>query len=182
MTHRRVAAVVACVMSAVAVLAAAADVKVTPRVFDGRVLASFTASEHWTANLREQLKTGTPVTFDYVAQLRRPATLWPDDVLARTSITAAAKLDTLIGGYTVSRQRNGQMVRAERVSQETEVRDWLTIVDQIQFDPESPLKINAEYYVYVELVITPRRDVSLFAFLPGGGHDGSGRADFTFIR
>ncbi len=39
MMHRRVAAVVACVVSAVAVLAAAADVKVTPVVSEGRVLA-----------------------------------------------------------------------------------------------------------------------------------------------
>lgn len=182
MMHRRVAAVVACVASAVAVLAAAADVKVTPVVSEGRVLARFTATDHWTPNLREQLKAGQLVTFDYVAELRRPATLWPDAVLARTSIAAAAKVDTLIGGYTVTRQRDGRIIRAERVSQETEVRDWLTIVDQIQFDPESPLKINNEYYVYVQLVISPRRDVSLWAFLPGGGHDGSGRADFTFIR
>jgi hypothetical protein len=181
MTHRRVAAVVACVMSAVAVLAAAADLKVNPFVSEGRVHASFTASEHWTASLREQLQTGQLVTFDYVAELRRPATLWPDEVLARTSIAAAAKLDTLIGGYTVTRQRDGRVVRHERVSQEAEARDWLTVVDRIQFEPESPLKVNREYYVYVQLVISPRRDVSLLAFLPGGGHDGSGRADFTFI-
>jgi hypothetical protein len=182
MTHRRLAAVVACVASAVAVLAAAADIKVNYIVAEGRVGARFTASDYWTPNLREQLQTGTAVTFDYTADLRRPATLWPDAVLARTTVTAAAKLDTLIGGYTVTRQRDGKIVRVERVSQETEVRDWLTIVDQIQFDPESPLKINSEYYVYVQLVITPRRDVSLWAFLPGGGHDASGRADFTFIR
>ena len=181
MSHRRVAAVVACVVSAVAVLAAAADVKVTPVVIKGNVFASFNASEHWTANLREQLQTGQLVTFDYQAELRRSSTLWPDTVLARTSIAAAAKFDTLIGGYTVTRQRNGRVVRAERVSQDTEVRDWLTIVDQIQLDPESPLKINNEYYVLVQLDITPRRDVSLLAFLPGGGHDGSGRAEFTFI-
>ena len=155
----------------------------TPVVSNGNVLASFNASEHWTANLREQLQTGQLVTFDYQAELRRPATLWPDQVLARTSIAAAAKLDTLIGGYTVSRQRDGRMVRKEKVSQETEVRDWLTVVDGIQFEPDSPLKINNEYYVLVQLDITPRRDVSLLAFLvPGGGHDGSGRADFTFIR
>lgn len=182
MINRRVAAVVACVASAVAVLVAAADVKVTPFVTEGRVVARFTASDHWTASVREQLQTGNLVTFDYTAQLRRPATLWPDAVLARTSIAAAAKLDTLIGGYTVTRQRNGNIIKAERVKEETEVRDWLTVIDQIQFDPDSPLKINSEYYVYVELVITPRRDVSLLAILPGGGHDGSGRAEFTFIR
>jgi hypothetical protein len=182
MTHRRVAAAVAGVASAVAVVIAAADIKVNHVVAEGRVGARFSASDHWTPSLREQLQTGQLVTFDYMAELRRPATLWPDAVLARTSIAAAAKLDTLIGGYTVTRQLNGKIVRAERVSQETEARDWLTIVDQIQFDPESPLKINNEYYIYVQLVITPRRDVSLWAFLPGGGHDGSGRADFTFIR
>jgi len=182
MTRRRVAAIAACVVSAVAVLAAAADVKVTAIPSEGRVLARFSAPDHWTAALREQLQTGTPVTFNYVAKLVRPAALLPDSVLARTNIVAAAKLDTLIGGYTVSRQRDGTIVRVERVTQEAEVRDWLTTVDQFQFDPESPLKVNAEYYVYVELVITPRRDVSLLAFLPGGGHDGSGRADFTFIR
>ena len=83
MTHRRLAAVVACVVSAVAVLAAAADVKVTPVVSKGNVFASFNASEHWTANLREQLQTGQLVTFDYQAELRRPSTLWPDAVLLR---------------------------------------------------------------------------------------------------
>lgn len=182
MTRRRVAATVACVLSAVAVLVAAADVKVTPLVTDGRVVARFTASDHWTAAVRDQLQTGNIVTFDYTAELRRSATLWPDAVLARTSIAAAAKLDTLIGGYTVTRQRNGQMFKFDKVKEETEVRDWLTVIDQIQFDPQSPLKVNTEYYVYVELVITPRRDVSLLAILPGGGHDGSGRAEFTFIR
>ena len=50
MTHRRVAAVVACVVSAVAVLAAAADIKVTPVVSKGNVFGSFNASEQWTAN------------------------------------------------------------------------------------------------------------------------------------
>jgi hypothetical protein len=182
MTHRRVAAVVACVASAVAVLAAEAGIKVTPTVFEGNVSVRFTATDHWTPDLREQLKTGNAVTFDYTATLRRPATLWPDAVLARTTVTAAAKLDLLIGGYTVSRQRDGKIVRVERVSQEAEVRDWLTVIDQIQFDPDSPLKVNNEYYVLVELVISPRRDVSMWAFLPGGSHDASGRADFTFFR
>src|SRR5678815_4002645 len=148
MKHGRLAAVVACVASAVAVLAAEAGIKVTPHVFEGSVRASFTATDHWTARVREQLQTGTLVTFTYMAELRRPATLWPDAVLARTTIAAAAKLDTLIGGYTVTRQRDRQIVLAERVREETDARDWLTIVDQIQFDPESPLKINSEYYVY----------------------------------
>ena len=183
MTGRRVAAVIACVASAVAVVAAAAeDVKVSPHVSDGKVLARFVAGDYWTASVREQLQKGALVTFEYQAELRRPATLWPDAVLGRTSVSSAAKLDTLIGGYTVTRNRDGKVARVERVSQETEVRDWLTIIDSIQFDPESPLKINNEYYVYVRLIITPRRDVSLWSILPGGDHDGSGRAEFIFIR
>ena len=183
MIHRRPVALVACVLSAVAVLAAAAaDLKVSAKTSDGRVLASFTAGEHWTPTVREQLQTGNAVTFDYQAELRRPSTLWFDDVLARTSVTLAAKLDTLIGGFKVTRQRDGKIVRVESVQQENDVRDWLTVVDQIQFDPQSPLKVNSEYYVYVRLIITPRRDVSLWSVLPGGGHDASGRGDFTYIR
>ena len=183
MIHRRLAAVVACVASAVAVLAAAAaDVKVTPHVRDGQVFARFAATEHWSANIKEQLQAGQTVTFDYLAELRRPAFLWPDAVLARTTMTSAAKFDTLIGGYTVTRQRNGNIVKVERVSQESDARDWLTVIDQVPFDPDSPLKVNNEYYIYVRLFITPKRDVSLLAILPGGGHDASGRGDFPFIR
>ena len=112
MIHRRPVALVACVLSAVAVLAAAAaDLKVSAKTSDGRVLASFTAGEHWTPTVREQLQTGNAVTFDYQAELRRPSTLWFDDVLARTSVTLAAKLDTLIGGFKVTRQRDGKIVR-----------------------------------------------------------------------
>ena len=183
MTARRMVAVAACVLSAVAVLAAVAvEVKVTPNVYDGKVSARLVATDLWTPGLREQLQTGTPVTFDYQAELRRAAFLWPDAVLARTSITSAAKLDTLIGGYTVTRQRNGSIVRVESVSQESEVRDWLTIIESVPFDPDSPLKVNSEYYLDVRLIITPRKDVSLWSILPGGGHDASGRAEFVFIR
>src|SRR5690349_16230861 len=132
-------AVVVAMLATVALGAAAPGVKVNAVVSDGRVLATFAAIDNWTIDTRETLQVGTVVTFDYYVELRRPATLW-DRTLEQINLKAEAKFDTLTGKYTVSRTRNGQIVKSEKRDAENDVRDWLTVYDEpIEFKPESPL-------------------------------------------
>jgi hypothetical protein len=59
------------------------------------------------------------------------------------------------------------------------MRAWLTQFERVPIEVREPLEPNAEYYVQVKLNISPRQRFPLF---PWGRNDGSGRADFTFIR
>jgi hypothetical protein len=157
----------------------APDVQVTPVVSEGRVLTSLAAPDAWTVEVRELLQIGQLLTFEYDIELRRPSALWLDSQLARTSISTSAKYDTLTGGYQVSRLRDGRVVRSERRDQESEVRLWMTSVEQIQLEPQSALEPNQEYYIRVRMYMSPRRTVTVWPF---GRNESSGRADFTYIR
>lgn len=180
---RRALAALAFAVASIVVLRAAADqVKVSPVVTEGRVLVSFSAADAWTIETRELLQIGTLVTFEYFVELRRPSTLWLDSVEARTKITASAKLDTLTAEYTLSRSRDDRGLRSEKRTQESEIRDWLTAVEPIELQPESPLKPNTDYYVQVRLYKYPRRNVTMWSVLPFGGDDASGRMKFTYLR
>ena len=180
---RKLGGTAAIAVLATVVLAAAGQIKVSPQLpADGRVLASFSAADSWTIETRELLQFGQVVAFDYYVELMRPRSLWVDSVLAQTNVRAEAKFDTLTGTYQVSRQRDGRMLTSEKRSQENEVRDWLTIFESVELQPETPLKANADYYLQVRLLKSPRRSVTLWSLLPFGSEDSSGRAPFTYLR
>ena len=177
------AAVVVAMAATATLLASAPAIKISPLVTEGRVLAAFTAGDAWTIETRETLQFGTAISFDYYVELRRPSALWVDSVVASTNVRADAKFDTLTGKYQVSRQRDGRMIKSDKREQENDVRDWLTVFEPIQLEPESPLKANTEYYIQVRLLKYPRRSVSFMAILPGGSSDLSGRsATFAYLR
>lgn len=179
MKRRPLAAVAVLWCSAVATLLALADVRVTPLVTDGRVLASFAAPEAFADDARDVLHSGLLLTFTYAVELRRPATLWFDTTLTRVTVAASGKFDTLTGTYQVTKHRDGRVVWSESTQDETQVRAWMTEFDQIPLEPGGALEPNAEYYVRVRLHSSPR---SRFSFWPWGRDDGSGRSAFTFIR
>ena len=58
----------------------------------------------------------------------------------------------------------------------------MTAFDRVPLEVAAPLEPNAEYYVRVRLYCSPRRTVSIWSIWPFGRDDGSGRADFTYIR
>jgi len=177
------ALVVAMVVAFSTILFAASDqIQVKANVSNGRVLTSFIATEAWPTEAREVLQAGVLLTFTYDIELRRPSALWLDPVLARTTIQLEAKRDTLMGTYQVTRIRDGRIERPERREQESEVRDWMTSVDQIDLQPTSALEPNREYYVRVRLYMSPRSTISIGAIWPFDRDDGSGRAVFTYLR
>jgi Domain of unknown function (DUF4390) len=168
----------------VALLAGAAwmvtsDVAVTPVVAEGHVFASFTAPSAFTDDAEAVVQSGLLLTFTFTVELRRPSTIWFDHTVGETTVAASVKYDTLTGQYQVSKQRDGRVVWSEQTDQESNVRAWMTAFDQVPIDPTEPLQSNADYYLQVRLHTSPRRTFSIW---PWGRDDGSGRADFTFIR
>ena len=182
MKRRRLAAALVAIGCAVAVLSAATTIRVRARVNQGRVLAEFDAAGAWTIEARENLASGSVVSFHYAVEIRRPSAFLRDSVLARVAWVASAKLDSLTGAYTVSRTRDGNVRRVESRRQEEEVRDWLTSFEPFEITPDSELKVNADYYVQVRMYKAPRATISVWSILPFGGDDGSGRGQFTYIR
>lgn len=179
---KRFAGVGLVLVGATAVLFAQGEVKVTPVVSEGRVLATFAAPAAWTSDARELVRGGVTLTYAFDVELRRPSVLWMDARLAHTRVEAQVKFDSLTGSFQVSRRRDGRMLDSTRSEQEPEVKDWMTGFQRVLLEPDEPLEPNVEYYVLVRLFATPRRNVSLWSLWPFNRDDGSGRATFTFIR
>ena len=158
-----------------------APISVKPVVAaDGRVLMSFAAPGAFTEESRDVLKTGLTLVFTFDVELRRPSTLWFDPMLARARVAASVKFDSLTTSYQVSKDRDGRVFWSDKASDEAKVREWITAFEQVALEPSNPLEPNVEYYVRVRLYATPRPTVMWF--WPWGRDDGSGRADFTYIR
>jgi hypothetical protein len=182
MTRRALAATVAAWVAAVAVVWARADVRVTPVVAEGRVLASFTAGDAWSADSRELVQGGLPLTVSFDVELRRPSTVWLDATLAHVTVASTVKLDALTGTYQLTRLRDSRVVRSEAARDERVVREWMTTFEKVALDPSPALEANVEYYVRVRMYTSPRRTFSLWSLWPWSRDSSSGRASFTFIR
>jgi hypothetical protein len=164
---------------ALAVVVFAADVKVTPVVSDGKVFASFSAASAFNDGARELMKSGLLLTFTYIVELRRPSTIWFDPMLGRTTVASSVKFDSLTGLHQVSKLQEGRVIWSQQTDKESDVRAWMTAFEKVALEVSEPLEPNAEYYVRVRLQRSPR---STILFWLWGRDDGSGRADFTFIR
>jgi len=180
MTARRLLLGVAAWLAGIAaVSAAAAEIRVTPLVAGGRVFASFEAAGAIDADARAVMRSGLLLTFTYTVDLRRPSTIWLDHNLARKVVSATVKFDTLTGVYHVSKLEGDRVVSSDTSSDESQVRAWMTTFERVPISPADPLEPNGDYYVRVRLHASPK---GTFFFWPWGRDDGSGRADFTFIR
>lgn len=163
----------------IAAVAPAGAILVTPQVTEGRVSASFSAPGAFADDAHAVVKSGLLLTFRFLVELRRPATVWLDHTLASVTVASTVKLDTLTGVYQVSKLVDGAVVWSERTSEEAQVKTWMTTFEAVKLEPADTLQPNGEYYVRVRLHASPRRSFSLW---PWGQDDGVGRAAFTFIR
>jgi hypothetical protein len=178
MTYRARASVVLAALASVAIVASA-DIRVTPLVADGQVFASFAAPSAVTEDARAVMRSGLQLTFTFAVELRRPATVWWDATLAEVIVASSVKYDNLTGVYQISKLQGGRVVWSERTKDEAQLRTWMTTFERVPVQPAAPLEPNGDYYVRVRLHASPKRTFSLW---PWGRDDGSGRADFTFIR
>jgi hypothetical protein len=165
--------------AALAAAVGAADIRVTPVVTAGQVLASFVAPGAFTGESRALVRSGLPLTFTYLVELRRPSTIWFDRTVATAQVAAKAKFDSLTALYQVTKEHDGHVVWSKSTAREDEMREWVTAFEAVRLEPAQPLEPNTDYYVRVRLDAHPH--VS-FSFWPFGRDDARGQASFTFIR
>ncbi len=159
-----------------------ADIKVMPVVAAGHVLASFTAPEAFTDDSRELVRSGVPLIFSYLVELRRPSIFWLDRSVGQASVTARVKFDSLASVFQVTKEQDGHVTWSKSTSKEDEMRVWVTTFEAVPITPGEALEPNADYYVRVRLDARPHLKVLLWPFWPFWRMDATGRADFTFIR
>ncbi len=161
------------------VLAAAADVRITPVVAEDRVYANFVATAAFSSDVRVAVQSGLPVTLTYVAELRRSSTLWFDHTVAATTVASAVKFDTLTGLYQVSKLRDGTVHWAKQTQKEEEMRLWVTEFERVLLADASRIRGSSDYYVQVRARDSLPRGFSLW---PWGRTEMSGRVELPVIR
>jgi hypothetical protein len=157
---------------------AAADVRVTPLVRDGRVWVSFGIDDGLTPALRQAVQSGLPVTFTYDIDLRRGVAFWPDRVLSSVTIAMTVTFDTLTRRHALARTVDGRIEATKSTEDEAEVRRWLTGLDAAPLFPTSHLETNTEYYVRVRARVKPHDS---FIVWPWDSDLVSTNVNFTFI-
>jgi len=157
----------------------AADVRVTPLVADGQVLASFSASASYTPDVQEAVESGLPTTLTFIVELRQASVIWFDRTVTTVTVASSIKYDNLTRTFLVSKMTDGQVFSSESTNKEGDVKKWATEFERVSLSNGDNLEANGEYYVRVRMRATPRRNFSLW---PWGRDDAAGRADFTFIR
>lgn len=158
--------------------AAAADVRVTPLVREGRVWVSFALDDGLTPELRQAVLSGLPVTFTYDVDLRRGVSFWPDRVLDTVTIAITVTFDTLTRRHALVRTFDGRIEATRSTADDAEVTRWLTGLDAAPLFPTSQLEANTEYYVRVRARTKPHASV---IFWPWDTGLVSTNANFTFI-
>ena len=172
----KIAAATLLVLSVASV--AAADVRVTPLVRDGRVWVSFGVADGLTPELRQAVFSGLPVTFTYDIDLRRAVPFWPDRVLNSVTIAMTVTFDTLTRRHSLVRTFDGRIEATKSTEDESDVRRWLTALDAVALFPTSHLEANTEYYVRVRARMKPHGSVIVW---PWDNGLVSTNVNFTFI-
>jgi hypothetical protein len=167
----------AAVLSVATVLAA--DIRVTPLIAAGQVLASFTAPDTYSTDVRESVQSGLSTTLTFTVELRQSSLVWFDRTLATTTVAAAIKYDALSASFQVTRMADGQVLSSDRTVKEDDAKKWATEFERVKLSNGDGLEANGEYYIRVRARATPHRT---FVLWPWGREDAVGRADFTFIR
>jgi hypothetical protein len=170
---QRAAVVLALVVGCLTVVEAM-TVRVTPVLADDTVMATFAAPAVFSPEVREAVQSGLPVTFTFVAELRRTSVMWFDPTLASTEVSSTVKFDTLTSTYQVSKRRGEQVLWAEQTPKEDDMRLWVTGFERVPLGATAAMSEQGEYYIRVRVRDSLPRGLSLWPF---GRGEVSGRAE-----
>jgi hypothetical protein len=155
------------------------DVRITPVVAEDRVYANFAAPSVFSDGVREAIQSGLPMTFSYVAEVRRTSALWFDKTVASATLASMVKFDTLTGAYQVSKSREGKVHWSQQTLVEDEMRLWVTEFERVLLTETSRLVGGGDYYVRVRARDSLPRGFSLW---PWGRSETSGRVELPVVR
>jgi len=94
----------------------------------------------------ESIESGIPVTFRYLAEVRRKRRFWPDETVSVAAIENAVKCDIIKKEYALVVDNSGHV--STRVTKEfAEIERWLTEVRGMLVANSTQLEEGERYYV-----------------------------------
>ena len=167
----------ALVVGLLAARVAAADVRATPVVREGRVWVAFGLPDGFTPQVRQAVLSGLPVTFTYDIELRRGVSFWPDRTLLAMTIAVSVTYDSLTRHHSLARTFDGRIEATRMSKDEAEVERWLTALESVPLFPTALLEAHTEYYIRVRARTRPHHSAIFWPWDRGLVTN----ANFTFV-
>lgn len=129
----------------------------------GDLYATFALYGAFTPEIREQIESGLPVTFNHYVEVRRRRAAWFDGTLVKKTVSATVTYDTLTRQFRLSRSVNGDVIETTVSDKTAGMEDFMTRVERLRLcDPEE-LPGNRPLYLRVKSRVQKR---FVFIFIP----------------
>lgn len=127
------------------------------------LFVSFALQGAFTPEIREQLESGLPVTFNHYVEVlhRRPA--WFDRTRIERVVSTTATYDTLTRQYRLTRRVNGELVETTLSDKGDEMEQFMTRVDRLRICDPADLAGDRSLYLRVKSRVQKR---FVFFFIP----------------
>ncbi|MBI3451174.1 MAG: DUF4390 domain-containing protein [Acidobacteria bacterium] len=127
------------------------------------LFVSFGLSGAFTREIRDQIDSGLPVTFNHFVEIlnRRPA--WFDATVVRKVISSTVTFDTLTRQYRLNRSVNGEMMETLVSDRQADMERFMTSVDRLRLCDPADLAGDRALYLRVKSRVQKR---FVFFFIP----------------
>ena len=124
---------------------------------------SFTLHGSITDEIREQIRSGLPVTFSHYLEVIQKRTAWFDKTLVKKVVRVTVTYDTLTRQYRLTRSVDGEVMETSVTERETEMERFMTAIERQRLCDPSDLPGDRRLALRVKSRI--RRRFVLF-FIP----------------
>ena len=127
------------------------------------LFVSFSLIGAFTREIRDQIESGLPVTFNHYVEVlnRRPA--WFDATLVRKMISATVTFDTLTRQYRLNRSVNGEIMETVVTDKMSDMERFMSSVDRLRLC--DPLDLAGDRSLYLRVKSRVQKRFVLF-FIP----------------
>lgn len=127
------------------------------------LFVSFSLGGAFTREIRDQIDSGLPVTFNHYVEVlnRRPA--WFDSTVVRKVISATVTFDTLTRQYRLNRSVNGEIMETVVTDKEADMQRFMSSVDRLRLC--DPLDLAGDRSLYLRVKSRVQKRFVLF-FIP----------------
>ena len=112
---------------------------------DEGIYVSLRVQDGLTPAVREQLRAGVPVAFQYTVKVCRHRRLWFPETVVSRHVETRAKLDVLSREYHLSRSMDGHVLDARDTQNATDAVDHLSRLARVKIAPETVLDRTLPY-------------------------------------
>lgn len=127
------------------------------------LFVSFGLTGAFTREIREQIDSGLPVTFNHYVEVVNRRPVWFDSTVVRKVLSATVTFDTLTRQYRLNRSVNGEMMETVVSDKEADMERFMATVDRLRLCDPVELAGDRALYLRVKSRVQKR---FVFFFIP----------------